>query len=81
MSKYKILKGINWTPPGGKAEKRAEPGTFVEDKLFSKSSVAAFLAKGAIEHVKDTADKGQPTSGKSPNQRVKEKPTTDKGGD
>jgi len=80
MSKYKTLVGINWTPPGSKKEKRAEAGTVIEDKQFSKSSVAAFLAKGAIEPVKDSPDKGQPTSGNPPVVRDKEQPTA-KGGD
>jgi len=55
--KYRTLTGINWTPPDTKKETRAEAGTVIEDKQFSKSSVAAFLQMGAIEQIKESDSK------------------------
>lgn len=47
--RYRVLTGLNYTPPGKKAERRAEPGVIVTD--LPAASVGWLLEQGLIEQV------------------------------
>ncbi|CAM3714062.1 hypothetical protein NOGI109294_10330 [Nocardiopsis gilva] len=46
MKRYQVLRGLNYKPPKGKGERRAEPGEVVDD--LPVNSVPWLLERGAI---------------------------------